>query len=88
MYFAKILQEVWTEVRPTSAYWVPTRIVEDTRLPALATSTSTYVSSAPDNAPITIQARLIFRHAYYELMKQKGWNSPDILMEDSTVAVT
>ena len=36
-YFALILQEVWTQVQPSGAYWNPTRVVEDTRLPAFAT---------------------------------------------------
>ncbi len=87
VYFAKILQELWTEVTPTSAYWMPTRVVEDTRLPALATNASTYVFTLPDEAKddvVKIEAKLIFRRAYYKLMQQKGWNFPDILMNRVT----
>lgn len=36
VYFAKILKQLWTGVMPTGAYWTPTRLVEDTRLPARA----------------------------------------------------
>ncbi len=87
VYFAKILQEIWTEVTPTGAYWNPTRIVEDTRLDALETDTSTYTFALPtevDRDTITIEARLIFRRAFYDLMQQKGWDVPDILMERTT----
>ena len=88
IYFAKILQEIWTEVSPTGAYWNPTRIVEDTRLPALATHTSRYVFVIPEDAAdatVTVEARLIFRRAFYELIQQKGWDAPDILMEQIRV---
>jgi hypothetical protein len=82
VYFAKILQEIWTEVSPTGAYWNPTRIVEDTRLPALETNTSTYAFAAPEGAgPVTVESRLIFRRAFYDLMQEKGWDVPDIVME-------
>jgi nitrate/TMAO reductase-like tetraheme cytochrome c subunit len=88
VYFAKILQEIWTEVTPTAAYWNPTRILEDTRLPALATNTSSYTFAVPAGAgTVTVEARLIFRRAFYDLMQQKGWDVPDILMEQARVDV-
>ena len=88
IYFAKILQEIWTEVTPTGAYWNPTRILEDTRLPALETRTSTYTFAVPaGTGPVTVEARLIFRRAFYDLMQQKGWDAPDILMEQTSAAV-
>lgn len=37
IYFAKILEELWTNVSPTASYWMQTRLIEDTRLPALET---------------------------------------------------
>ena len=85
VYFAKILQELWTEVTPTGAYWMPTRIVEDTRLSALATGTSAYVFEASNRTQIRVEARLVFRRAYYALMQQKGWNTPDIIMESAII---
>jgi mono/diheme cytochrome c family protein len=81
IYFAKILEDRWTRITPTGTYWRPTRLVEDTRLPALATATSFYTFTALDQGKITIEATLIFRRAYYELMQQKGWNTPDIVMK-------
>jgi hypothetical protein len=88
IYFAKILQEIWTEVSPTGAYWNPTRIVEDTRLPALETNTSTYTFAAPQGGgTVTVEARLIFRRAFYDLMQQKGWDMPDIVMEQEVATL-
>lgn len=87
IYFAKILEQLWTEITPTGAYWTPTRVVEDTRLPARSTNTSHYVFNSSSNGEIIIEAQLIFRRAYYELMQQKGWDTPDILMESISVSV-
>ena len=72
---------------PAAAYWTPTRIVEDTRLPAQATGASRYVFGASGNANVRVEARLIFRRAYYELMRQKDWETADILMEHEVVSL-
>ncbi len=85
--FAKVLRDEWTGETPSGAYWRPVTIVEDTRLPALATDTTHYTFSAPAGETITVNVRLIFRRAFYDLMKQKGWNDPDILMEHETIQV-
>ena len=45
--YAKILMELWTEITPTGAYWNPTRVVSDNRLPAFASDASTYAFAAP-----------------------------------------
>ena len=89
VYFAKLLQEVWTKVAPSGAYWNPTRVLEDTRLAALETRTSEFTFTLPENAafPLTVEARLVFRRAFYDLMQQKGWDVPDILMEQAQVSV-
>jgi hypothetical protein len=88
VYFAKILEQLWTEVAPTAAYWTQTRIVEDTRIPARETRTSRYAFDAqPARGTVTVEARLIFRRAYYELLQQKRWETPDIPMEHSTTTV-
>lgn len=77
--YAKVLQELWTEVTPTGAYWNPTRILSDTRLAAMARDTTTYVFQAPPGEA-TVHVRLLFRRAFRELADQKGWADPDILM--------
>ena len=85
--YAKVLMELWTEVTPTGAYWNPTRIVSDNRLAAFESDTSSYAFEAPGVGPIRITVRLLFRRAYIELMEQKGWEVPDILMEEAHVLV-
>lgn len=86
-YFAKILEQRWTGVMPTGAYWTPTRLVEDTRLPARTTHTSHYSFAVSASETITIEAQLLFRRAPYKLIQQKGWDTPDILMEQVTISM-
>lgn len=85
-YFALILQEIWTEITPTGAYWNPTRVVEDTRLPALETYSTVFRFDIPENGAL-IEAQLIFRRAFYDLMQQKGWEVPDLLMESAVITL-
>jgi hypothetical protein len=85
--FAKVLKDEWTGEAPTAAFWRPVVIVEDTRLAALATDTTRYTFAAPAGQAVTIKVRLLFRRAFYDLMKQKGWNDRDILMEHETLQV-
>lgn len=77
--------ELWTEIAPTGAYWNPTRIVSDNRIPAMGSDTSTFVFAAPAEGPAIIEVRLLFRRAFIELMDQKGWDVPDIVMEQETL---
>lgn len=85
--FAKVLKDNWTGETPTGAFWRPVTIVEDTRLAALATDTTHYTFNAPVGKVVTVNVRLIYRRAFYELMKQKGWNDPDILMARETIQI-
>ena len=85
--YAKILQELWTEVTPTGAYWNPTRIVSDNRLAAFESDTSSYIFDLESTDEATIQIRLIFRRAFIEMMDQKSWDAPDILMEELIIQV-
>jgi DNA-binding LacI/PurR family transcriptional regulator len=85
--FAKVLKDEWTGESPTAAYWRPVSTVADTRLPAFATDTSHYVFSAPAEEAVTIKVRLLFRRAFQQLAEQKGWDDPDILMEEATLVV-
>ncbi len=77
--FAKILQDVWTRVTPTAAYWNPTRIVHDNRIAAFATDKSEYRFAA-GSGPCHVEVTLLFRRTFIELAEQKGWNTPDIVM--------
>ncbi len=86
--YAKILAEAWTSVSPTVAYWNPTTLVEDTRIPATATDVTHYEFRAPDGrGPVTVRARLVYRRAFKELAEQKKWDLEDIVMEEESVTV-
>lgn len=85
--YAKVLAEMWTDVSPTGAYWNPTRLVSDNRLAPFASDHSSYVFSGPEDGEATVGIRLLFRRAYKSLMDQKGWDVPDILMEQQTLLV-
>ena len=85
LYFAKVLQQQWTGVTPTAAFWTPTRIVEDTRLLPRASVTQTFEFAVPAGSEVIASARLLLRRAPFALMRQKGWNAPDIEMARAAV---
>jgi hypothetical protein len=85
--YAKVLQELWTYVMPSGAYWNQTRLVSDNRLAAFETDTSTYTFQAPQSGNVEINVMLLFRRAYIELMHQKGWDVPDIVMEQEKLVL-
>jgi len=86
--YAKILEELWTEISPTAAYWRQTILREDTRIPALATDETHYEFRAPEGPQrVTVRAKLIFRRAFKKLAGQKKWPVKDLLMEQEKVVV-
>lgn len=85
--FAKVLEELWTEISPSGAYWNPTRIVSDNRLVPYTSDSSLYVFGMPDQGEAIIHVRLIYRRAYRYLADQKGWKIPDILMEEEIILI-
>ena len=86
--YAKILSELWTEIEPTGAYWNPTRIVSDNRIAAFQTDISNYIFAAPVNGRANVKITLLFRRAFKDLMDQKDWDFPDILMEQESITVS
>ncbi len=84
--YAKILEELWTEVSPTAAYWRQTRIKEDPRILARASDVTHYDFRTPVGG-VNIEARLIFRRAFTELAQQKGWDLRDIEMARETTTL-
>jgi len=85
--FAKLLEETWTELSPSAAYWNPTRVLSDNRLAALATDRSTYAFAAPAEGEVKVEVTLLYRRAFIELMDQKGWDVPDKIMEQQVVSI-
>jgi len=86
--FAKVLEELWTEVSPTAAYWNPTRILEDNRIPAMGKDDSVYVFTASDTGGVNVNVSLLYRRAFKTLADQKGWNVPDVLMAQQRITVS
>jgi len=86
--YVKLLEEIWTGVSPTGAYWNPTRVVMDTRIGAFQSDAGEFLFVAPDSADVRIEAVLLYRRAFKKLMEIKGWNEPDIVMESAAVSIS
>lgn len=82
--FAKVLRDLNSGQEPTAAYWNPTIIVDDNRIPAFGADISVYEFAAPPSGTVNVEATLIFRRAFWELMQAKRWDTPDIVMEQET----
>ena len=85
--YVKLLEEIWTGVSPTGAYWNPTRVVMDTRLAAYESDVGEFLFIAPDSGDVRIEAVLLYRRADKKLMDLKGWIEPDIVMESAAVSI-
>lgn len=85
--YAKILEELWTEVSPTASYWNPTRVHSDNRIAAHESDTTTYSFVAPQSGAVEVNVRLLFRRAFIELADQKGWGDEDIVMADTSLTL-
>lgn len=86
-YYAKILRDKWTGETPTGSYWREIELVEDTRIAALATSTSSYQFQAAAGATVTVDVRLLYRRAYQQLIDWKNWPDQDVVMAQQTLTV-
>jgi hypothetical protein len=84
-YFAKLLKDEWYDEFPTAAYWRDISLVEDTRIGAFETVENRFVFPATGEGDYTVHVQLLYRRAYQELMEQKGWTDPDILMEEAII---
>ncbi|MCK5793418.1 MAG: hypothetical protein KAH12_01845 [Anaerolineales bacterium] len=83
--YAKVLTELWTEVSPSGNYWNPTLIVSDNRIAAYETDITNFQFIDPEEGKLTIDVKLIYRRAFIELMDQKSWDVPDIMMAEEII---
>jgi hypothetical protein len=84
----RVAAGAWTGVSPTAAYWRPTVLREDTRIPARSTDVTNYEFIAPtDSGDVLVQAKLMFRRAFKDLADQKRWAVPDIVMATSRLTL-
>lgn len=87
MVYAKVLAEQWTNTSPTAAYWQPTYLVSDNRLAAFSSDVTLYSFTPLPQEPVFVHVRLLYRRAFIELAEQKDWQTPDILMNETTLEV-
>jgi hypothetical protein len=84
--FAKVLREMWTNVLPAVSYWRHTAVESDSRLAALAGDKTSYIFQSP-GSPVNVTVTLIYRRAFIELMAQKKWTSPDIVIAKQIIKI-
>jgi len=86
--FAKVLRDVETGEAPVVSYWKQALIVSDNRIPAMSGDTSTYVFAALASGDwVTVTVELRFRRAFQAVMDARGWDTPDIVMEEAQVVL-
>lgn len=86
--YAKILADFYTGETPSYTYWRQTRLVSDNRIPAFGSDETSYEFDLPaDAGAVTVDAQLLLRRAFQELMELKHWNTPDMLMSHESVFV-
>ena len=85
--YAKILEEFWTGVCPTGAYWNMTRLVSDNRIAVYQSDETAYTFASPETGSVTVTVHLYFRRAFKKLADWKSWDDPDILMAEDTIVL-
>lgn len=81
--YANLLKDKITNKVPSVSYWnttVPAWEGSDTRLFPFQGVTSEYSFAAPSRGVVKVTAYLIYRYAFIEIMRQKGWDRPDKLV--------
>jgi hypothetical protein len=80
--YAKILRDAITGDWPVVNYWKPTFIHSDNRIAAGACDISRYRFARPASGNVTIEAQLWFRRLFIDQAREKGWDTPDVLMAE------
>lgn len=81
--YANILQDKDTNMVPAVAYWnpiTPAWTGSDTRLRPYEYVLSQYSFIAQSHGAVRVAAKLFYRYAFIEFMRQKGWQQPDVLI--------
>ena len=87
--YAKVLRDVQSGESPVVSYWKQALIDSDNRIAAMDSDTSIYTFAAPlAGSQVTISAELRFRATFQALMDAKGWNAPDIVMEEAEIGLS
>ncbi len=87
--FAKVLRDAQTGESPVVSYWKQTLIARDNRIPAMGSDRSVYVFALPGaGGPVTVTAGLRFRRVFQQVIDARGWDMPDIVMEEDQATLT
>lgn len=81
--YGNILKDQDTNFVPAVAYWnpiIPAWDGSDTRLRPNEFILSQYSFTAQSHGEVRVIARLYYRYAFIEIMRQKGWQQPDVLI--------
>jgi hypothetical protein len=81
--YANILKDKDTSEAPTIAYWNPTIPAwegSDTRLIPGVIVQSDYLFAIPSNGSASISAKLIYRYAFIDIIRQKNWTPKDYIV--------
>jgi len=81
--YANILMDMDTNMAPTVSYWNPTKPAwdgSDTRLEPRKPAESNYTFSMPSNGYAKFTVKLIYRYAFIDIARLKGWNTNDIIV--------
>ena len=81
--YGNILKDKDTNMVPTVAYWNPTVPAwdgSDTRLRPNERVPSQYSFVLQSHGEVTVTAQLIYRNAFIDIVRQKGWLLQDILV--------
>jgi hypothetical protein len=82
--FAKVLRDAQTGEWPVVSYWKQAFIVSDNRIPAMDSDASTYEFALPAaSSAVTVTAELRFRRVFQGVTDARGWDKPDIVMEEA-----
>ena len=88
--YANILMANDTFFSPAVDYWNAVDQAwkeSDTRIEAGESRQSKYIFALPPNGKATFTIRLIYRYAFIELARQKGWPVTDIIVDKEIVTV-
>jgi hypothetical protein len=81
--YAKLLRDINSGDFPVISYWKQSIIESDNRIPALESDISYYIFSMPDEGnDVQVSATLYLRRLFADQAKDKGWDMPDILMDE------
>ena len=88
--FANLLVEEETNLSPGMAYWNETKLASsnsDTRLWPFTPDPSFYSFAMPDAGDVTINVKLMYRFAFFDLMAWQEWlDQPDFERADILVS--